>query len=135
MTTFHVQGIPVQQGSVRAFGSRVVHDNKAELKSWRYAVAVSAQAAGIRPADAALKVNLTFTFIRHKSVTAKKRPHPNVKPDLDKLVRAVLDALTGVAWRDDAQVVAIEAVKVYGDAAGLTCELSPVPPLSLEEEG
>ena len=30
-------------------------------------------------------------------------------PDLDKLVRAVLDALTGIAYLDDKQVVAIAA--------------------------
>ena len=33
------------------------------------------------------------------------------KPDLDKLVRAILDAGSGVAWRDDSQVISITATK------------------------
>ena len=34
-------------------------------------------------------------------------------PDLDKLVRAVGDALTRLAWRDDSQIVAWHAYKHY----------------------
>lgn len=41
------------------------------------------------------------------------------KPDLDKIVRAVLDACTGVVWRDDAQVYWVEAEKVYGPRPGV----------------
>jgi crossover junction endodeoxyribonuclease RusA len=37
------------------------------------------------------------------------------KPDLDKLCRAVLDALTGILYLDDAQVVALAASKRYAD--------------------
>jgi Holliday junction resolvase RusA-like endonuclease len=40
-------------------------------------------------------------------------------PDLDKLIRAILDALTGVVWRDDGQVVDIVASKVYADTPGV----------------
>ncbi len=35
-------------------------------------------------------------------------------PDLDKLCRACLDSLTGIVWRDDSQVVRLEANKDYG---------------------
>lgn len=38
---------------------------------------------------------------------------PATKPDVDKLERAVLDALTGVLWADDSQVVMLSADKVY----------------------
>jgi Holliday junction resolvase RusA-like endonuclease len=33
-------------------------------------------------------------------------------PDLDKLVRALLDGLTGIAFEDDCQVHSVEASKV-----------------------
>jgi crossover junction endodeoxyribonuclease RusA len=47
-----------------------------------------------------------------------------VRPDLDKLVRAVLDALSEAGvWRDDAQVVSVVARKAYGSAPGLTVEI------------
>jgi crossover junction endodeoxyribonuclease RusA len=39
-------------------------------------------------------------------------------PDIDKVCRAVLDALTGILYRDDAQVVALSAVKTYADGYG-----------------
>lgn len=40
---------------------------------------------------------------------------PVTKPDVDKLARAVLDALTGHAFRDDSQVVDLHVVKAYSD--------------------
>jgi Holliday junction resolvase RusA-like endonuclease len=39
---------------------------------------------------------------------------PCSRPDATKLLRAVEDALTGVVWRDDGQVVVQTARKVYG---------------------
>ena len=40
---------------------------------------------------------------------------PGGRPDLDKLVRALLDGLTmGGAWSDDSQVVQLTASKIYG---------------------
>jgi Holliday junction resolvase RusA-like endonuclease len=44
---------------------------------------------------------------------------PTVPPDLDKLIRAVLDGLTGVAYKDDGQVVRITAVKIYAQKIGV----------------
>ena len=40
-------------------------------------------------------------------------PYPTTKPDLDKLNRAVGDALTGIVWKDDSQVVNLESSKLY----------------------
>ena len=42
-----------------------------------------------------------------------------MKPDLDKLIRAVLDGLTGVAYVDDSQVILIQATKTYGINEGV----------------
>ena len=39
--------------------------------------------------------------------------HPAVKPDIDKLVRCTLDALSGVAFDDDARIVSLTAHKRY----------------------
>ena len=61
---------------------------------------------------APIHVGIAFTMPRPKS-TPKTRPTPPAtkKPDLDKLVRAILDAGSGVAWRDDSQVISITATK------------------------
>ena len=65
--------------------------------------------------DGYVTMTMLFTFVRPKSVKAKKRPDMTVKPDLDKLCRTVLDALTGVAYKDDSQVIGIIANKRYGE--------------------
>jgi Holliday junction resolvase RusA-like endonuclease len=40
---------------------------------------------------------------------------PAHAPDIDKLLRAVMDALTGIAYADDSQVIEVMVSKVYGD--------------------
>ena len=60
-----------------------------------------------------VRLCITFVFERPKSAPAS-RTRPTVKPDLDKLTRSSCDALTGVLWADDAQVVEISVNKIYG---------------------
>ena len=38
---------------------------------------------------------------------------PSKKPDIDNLIKAVMDALNGVAYDDDNQVIELSAKKVY----------------------
>ena len=59
-----------------------------------------------------VRVQLEFVLPRPTSLP-KSKPTPAAvkRPDTDKLVRAVLDALTGVVWGDDSQVVALHATK------------------------
>jgi crossover junction endodeoxyribonuclease RusA len=119
MTTIelHVPGIPQQKGSLRAFrkprSSRlIVTSANPKLKAWEQGVYAAALA--VRPRTrflGPLAVTVTFTFPRPKS--AAKRALPAVRPDLDKLVRGCLDPLSGVIFNDDAQVVRVEAAKVY----------------------
>jgi Holliday junction resolvase RusA-like endonuclease len=74
-------------------------------------------AAGVHdifaPDEAAVRVAITFVFAKPKSAPAS-RIRPTVKPDLDKLARSTADALTGVLYVDDAQVVDYELHKIYG---------------------
>jgi len=48
---------------------------------------------------------------------------PKSKPDLSKCVRAIEDALTGIVWKDDSQVVYILAGKHYGKTAGAKIQI------------
>lgn len=125
--SFFVPGEPITEGSTRAFtsGQRVVvtHDRGSELDQWRLKVAHAAQAAaqdaGWEPRyDGPVAVTAAFFLPRPKS--AKKRLVPHVKPDLDKLIRAVGDALApykqpGVL-KDDSRIVTWRATKDYDDA-------------------
>jgi Holliday junction resolvase RusA-like endonuclease len=74
-----------------------------------------------KPWEGPIEINVTFKFIRPKNHYTKKGLRPNVpfcvekRPDLDNLVKLITDAMNGVFYRDDAQIVAIMASKEFGD--------------------
>jgi Holliday junction resolvase RusA-like endonuclease len=49
--------------------------------------------------------------------------HPTGKPDFDNMAKIVGDALNGIAWLDDAQIVACTFVKFYSLTPGLTIKV------------
>jgi crossover junction endodeoxyribonuclease RusA len=145
-----INGIPAPQGSKRHVGNGVMIESSKAVGPWRDAVrrecqlVTGGQVAYPRPA--ALVINISFILPRpvgHLGLgrnTGKPKPsapdYPAVKPDIDKLQRAVLDGLTaGGAFTDDAQVVSVLAVKSY---AGLTettgCDIwiQPAKPINRE---
>lgn len=119
------RGTPKPQGSKKAFvvnGRAVmIDDDKGGLNEWRGTVEKSAKGAMVAsgfegPVEGPLAVAVLFQIERPKSV---KRALPHVRPDIDKLQRAVLDALTAAGvWKDDGQVTTISARKVYGSTPG-----------------
>ena len=117
---FKVDGIPVPQGSMRALvrGTRavVIHDNSEKLKAWRKAVGTGAMLALRKDGGllAACPISLYLVFHLPKPKTVK-RDKPFVKPDLDKLCRAVCDALEGVLYDNDSQIVHLGATKRYAN--------------------
>jgi len=113
---FFAAGKPEPQGSTRAFmvGDKpvITSTNKA-LRPWREVIGWEARRVHTGPPlDDAVCIMATFILPRPKSV---KRKQPTVKPDLDKLIRGLLDALSGVLYADDAIVVSVAAAKVYED--------------------
>lgn len=113
--SFFVKGDPVSQGSMSVFNGRIVHQKSKRLMDWRSAIAKEA-AIALEVEEGAIAIGMVFVVPRPKTV---KRILPSVKPDLDKYVRAVMDALTGVAYADDSQVVSLYAEKVYGSDPGV----------------
>ena len=127
MLEFVVAGIPAPQGSKRAFvrGGRVsLVESCARVKPYRALVSLAAsQARTEAPTQQPVGIAIAFVFVRPKShytskgeLRAGAPSHPG-KPDIDKLCRAVLDALTGILYHDDAQVVSLSATKRYGVAS------------------
>ena len=49
-----------------------------------------------------------------------------VKPDIDNLAKFTLDALNGVAYKDDGLVVSLKATKVFAATAGTSVVVSTV---------
>lgn len=121
--TFAVRGIPVPQGSVRAFiagGRARVATKSAPLMAWRTAIATAAASAmAEQPViTGPVKVSATFRMPRPKSAP-KRVTWPATKPDIDKLARALLDGITGVVIRDDSLVVVLDAGKFFDEAPGV----------------
>ena len=120
---FIVYTTPAPQGSMKAFvvsgKARMTCDNKKTMP-YRQAVTQTARhqlAAGNLDEPLAAKhvpVSLLLDFyLQRPASIPKKRYAPSVKPDIDKLCRATLDALTGVLFADDGQVTEIRARKFY----------------------
>lgn len=132
--TFFVPGVPAPKGSTRAFvikgtNRAVVTSANKNTKPWEQAVRAAAQEAR---ADLALfnvgshvGVQLEFILPRPKGHYGVRGLVPSAplkhtkKPDLDKLVRTVLDGMTGILFADDSQVHAIVALKSYGENPGV----------------
>lgn len=126
-TVIVVPGRPVPQGSITAFRHRstgaVVTPQKPAVREYRDRIAWAARQAGTVCTDEAVVVRAIFRFARPKSHwltnggLAKKAPSDHCsRPDLDKLCRSLLDAISGgVLLYDDAQVVRIEASKMWHD--------------------
>lgn len=93
----------------------LVAHNAAKLKPWRQEIAESARAEGATPAPGPWAVRLEF-YVRRPTSRPKRHLEPDKRPDVDKLVRSVLDALTGIVWHDDGQVVELQARKRYATA-------------------
>jgi crossover junction endodeoxyribonuclease RusA len=124
---FFVGGEPVPQGSTKSFYikklNRVVttHGNK-NTNKWRERIAHEAQAADeLRPVSffrddrhIGYEVKARFRFTKPKSIAKKCRLNTK-RPDLDKLIRAILDGITDVLIPDDCLVVEITAGKCYAE--------------------
>jgi Holliday junction resolvase RusA-like endonuclease len=135
MLQFEVEGVPAPQGSKKAVPHRttgrvmMIDVNSPALKAWRRLVSLKAtNALAWNPSpelrEGGLAVEVVFFLPRPKSHRRTGRnahllradaPEFPGKPDLDKLVRAVFDALTDVVWTDDSQVVSVQASKVFAD--------------------
>jgi Holliday junction resolvase RusA-like endonuclease len=120
--TFEVIGIPAPQGSKTPWGSEA----NPNTRPWRAAIAAAAAEAmkGAEPLAGAVSLWVRFVFPRPKGhygtgknaakLKASAPFHVAKKPDLDKLVRAVCDGMSGIVFRDDSQVAILSAAKFFG---------------------
>jgi crossover junction endodeoxyribonuclease RusA len=121
--SFFVPGLPISKGSAKAFVNKhtgraiVTQDNRELQKPWAYKISLAAkqELKGSKPAEGPVMIELSFYFDRPKSHRNIVNSWHVFKPDADKLLRCVLDALTGVCWKDDSQVCAIQVMKCYDD--------------------
>lgn len=129
--TFSVPGDPVPQPRPRVSTSggfaRAYVPAKHPVHAYRRAIATHAAAAGAMPGADPVEVIVDAVFARPKSHLRKsglKTGAPALpRADVDNVGKAVLDALTGVAWQDDAQVRRLIVEKSYGTEARTTVRI------------
>jgi Holliday junction resolvase RusA-like endonuclease len=113
--SFSVTGDPASQGSHAIMQGRIVQVNSSKHKAWRKAISQAATESlpdNWTLIDDPCELVVNFYMPKPKTVT---RPLPSVSPDLDKLIRAVGDSLTGTVITDDSRIVRISARKLYAE--------------------
>jgi crossover junction endodeoxyribonuclease RusA len=130
-----VLGTPAPKGSGRAMliGGKARHipsgssANQRALRAWNNAIRAAVEASSVPVTEFAcsgatpLRVEILFRLERPAGHTGPRglRPSaplaPATKPDADKLARATLDALTGIAIHDDARIVDLIVRKRYAE--------------------
>jgi crossover junction endodeoxyribonuclease RusA len=118
-TSFFVEGLPRPKGSFKPIKNK--HTGKVvliagkETTAWQRAVENEARKyAPPTPLTGAVEIFAVFYLPRPASVSIEKRRFPTVPPDLDKLSRAIFDAMTKAKmYGDDKQVTDLIARKLY----------------------
>lgn len=146
MICFEVLGEPAPKGSMRAMNRKSdgramlvpggTSVNQRKLRVWTQAirsrvVEMLGEARDPLFVEQSLSVELLFRLPRPASV---KTPRPMAqKDDVDKLARAVLDALTGVLYDDDGRIAVLRVEKQWSDPLkrGVVISVEQLDPLRL----
>jgi Holliday junction resolvase RusA-like endonuclease len=121
-----VHGIPKAQPRPRM--TRTGHTyNPDTAKAWKEAIQAVFLPIRKEPIDDAVYIIVYFYMPRPKGMKKQDATAPHTKkPDIDNLLKAVMDALTDIKiWRDDSLVYFIQAHKWYaGDMPGAHISIS-----------
>lgn len=126
---FSLPGKPIPQARPRAFrlgaGVRIVSpkggSTRGDLAQAFLEMARTVEDGEWKPWEGPVRLQVLYEFLGPKTVWEGKEML--TKPDLDNLDKMVLDALNGVAFRDDSQVVTKTSTKRYGVSERTTVQL------------
>lgn len=131
MLRFIVPGEPHGWARARANGQRFFTDRT--TLSRKQAIAAWAIEAGAKVREDALRVTVRAYFGAPKSASKKRiaamlagMEFPTKKPDGDNIAKIIGDALNGVAWRDDVQVVDWIIEKRWDVEPRMEIEIAPM---------
>jgi Holliday junction resolvase RusA-like endonuclease len=128
--SFTIPGDPRGKGRPKAtaIGGRARVYTDLKTRSYEGQIANLADFAmnGAEPLSGPVHVNVRVLFKPVSSTSKKAREAmlameimPAKRPDLDNVVKAVLDGMNGIAFKDDAQVCSMTAAKRYAATAGV----------------
>ena len=116
ITVFTIPGKSIPKARPRATmisGKALVYTPTQTKQFEKYVKLVAAQHAPRELLTGALEVQLDFFLPRPKSLPIKIKYHTK-KPDIDNLAKSVLDAMEGIIYVNDAQVISLLVTKDYG---------------------
>ena len=115
---FTKEGHAYTDSETRAYEEKIVAYYRMALGGFRW------------PDSAFISVEVTAHYPIPKSATKAAveamqagRMLPSRKPDIDNVLKIVLDALNGEAYKDDSRVVNVSASKVYSHTPKLVIEM------------
>lgn len=135
---FIVPGDPVGKGRPRAstIGGRPRLYTPAKTARYESTVALAAADAmmGHEPLNGPLALEIEAVSTPPLSWSKKRRheaarglgEHPAKRPDIDNVCKSVMDGANGILWNDDAQIVALQAVKRYGEVAEVRVRVATI---------
>lgn len=120
MKELFIKTVPIPKGRPRFYGGHAVTPEKTRKyeklirDSWEHGI-VEGKSIMI---EIEFRMPIPQSYSNKKKAELEWAPH-NKKPDLDNLVKAVLDALNGVAFEDDSLISDINAGKIYAEEPGV----------------
>lgn len=135
--TFSLAGHPQGKGRARAFrrGGFIGHYTPEATRSYEGMIreVATQEMAGRAPTGEPVRITLTAFFDVPRSFSKIKAARalgkdivPAKRPDLDNIAKAFLDAMNGVVFRDDCQIVRCDLAKVYGPTPQVVVTVSPM---------
>jgi crossover junction endodeoxyribonuclease RusA len=133
---FFVEGLPAPQGSKKHIGHGRMIEVSKNVGPWRQRIAIEASNAmkHSQPLFTGhTKATLDFVLPRPKNAPKDREMNAAKRPDIDKLVRACLDAITGSVIVDDSQITRLMATKrvaALGEVPGVLVTIEKdLPPI------
>lgn len=130
--SFWIPGQPIGKGRPR-FAKGRAYTPPVTHRAERMVAAIASDAmitAGLEPFTAPVscviiaRYRIPPSWTKAKQAQAATHAIAPGKPDLDNVIKLVLDACNGVCFEDDAQVAWIEAIKTFSDEPGILVRFS-----------
>ena len=125
--TFVIPGKPVAKGRPRFAmrGIKAIAYTPDKTKQWERdaRLIIKAGMKGKPPLEGPVYGDFFFFMPKPKKM---KRKHHTIKPDIDNFIKSAFDAMNGIVFVDDAQIVRMTARKEYSDDPRVVIHVSEI---------
>ncbi len=133
---FSVPGEAVQKDRPRFFKRQIYTPLKTKAFQFQVGLYAAQAMQGRQPWQCPMELCVKFYRSPADSWSRRRRQAaieqavvPVSKPDIDNLAKAVMDALNGIVYLDDAQVYRLDALQLYGHESKTVVQVIPRPDL------